>query len=203
MTERQSGHILVVDDNEAVLKTTVTILQKVGFTVTSCNDSSTALELLGDLEPDLLITDICMPQVTGTQLLDAMQRFGVEIPVILMTGYAEINVVIDAVRKRAFDFIKKPYNPEYLISAASRAVSQRRETLKARLKNPNSAPLPYNLTLRDPLQKKIRTVASEMLMIIDHAKSVEDPNRLKLYLEKLHQLTGTLIRFADERPDEN
>jgi DNA-binding NtrC family response regulator len=127
MDTTYSGHILVVDDEPSVLGITARLLEAAGFTVTTCSDSTKALDLLGDLEPDLLITDVRMPKVTGTDLARTMRRFAVDIPIIIITGYAEIDVVIEAIRQNVFDVIQKPYNPDELAAAAGRAIRHYRD----------------------------------------------------------------------------
>lgn len=127
MDEKHSGSILVVDDNELVLETTAQFLRIAGFTVTTCSDSTKALEMLGDLEPDLLITDVCMPEITGTELAKTMRKFDVQIPIIIVTGYADVDMLIEAIRQQVFDLIKKPYDYHYLIRTAARAIAWHRQ----------------------------------------------------------------------------
>jgi putative two-component system response regulator len=74
----------------------------------------------------VVVTDIRMPSISGMELLDQIRRFLPDIPIILMTGYAEMDTVISAVKKKAFDFITKPFSPEVLLEAVSRAMRENR-----------------------------------------------------------------------------
>jgi putative two-component system response regulator len=72
-------------------------------------------------EVDLILTDIKMPGISGIQLLDKIHAIYPKMPVILMTGYAELEIAIDAIKRGAFDFIIKPYNPDYLLHTIVKA----------------------------------------------------------------------------------
>ena len=63
-----------------------------------------------------------MPNVTGIQFLEKIHSFHPDLPVILMTAYAELDLAIDAIRKGAFDFIMKPFKAEHLAHSIKRAV---------------------------------------------------------------------------------
>jgi putative two-component system response regulator len=67
-----------------------------------------------------------MPQVTGIELLQNIRAYNRQIPVILMTAYAELDVAVDAIKRGAFDFITKPYNPDYLLHTIEKAVKYTR-----------------------------------------------------------------------------
>jgi putative two-component system response regulator len=74
----------------------------------------------------VVLTDIMMPEVTGLQLLEMIRSFNSEIPVIMMTAHADMDTTIDAIRKGAFDFILKPFKPEYLAHTVRKAIDHYR-----------------------------------------------------------------------------
>jgi putative two-component system response regulator len=74
----------------------------------------------------VVLTDIMMPEVTGLQLLERIRSFNSEIPVIMMTAHAEMDITIDAIRKGAFDFLLKPFKPEYLAHSVKKAIDHYR-----------------------------------------------------------------------------
>ena len=68
-----------------------------------------------------------MPEISGIQLLSRIHDIDPEMPVILMTGYAELDMAVTAVKKDAFDFVSKPYEPEYLVGSIKRAIHFRKQ----------------------------------------------------------------------------
>jgi len=121
MTIRHST-ILVVDDDPYVLESISTLLRAFGFTVNTCDNANSAIQEIQRSAVDVVLTDIKMPGLTGVDLLGMIHKFDPQIPVILMTAYAELDVAVDAIKKGAFDFITKPYNADYLIHTIEKAV---------------------------------------------------------------------------------
>lgn len=114
--------ILVVDDDPYVLESISTLLRAFGFTVNTCDNANSAIQEIQRTAVDVVLTDIKMPVLTGVDLLGMIHKFDPQVPVILMTAYAELDVAVDAIKKGAFDFITKPYNADYLIHTIEKAV---------------------------------------------------------------------------------
>ncbi len=126
MNDEIKGTITIVDDDPYVLESVSTLLSLVGFRVTAHSSGEDALETF-DMQPvDVVLTDVNMPGMSGIDLLEAIRRIDTETPVILMTAYADLDVAVSAVKKGAYDFIIKPYNPQYLMHSIEKAVNYRR-----------------------------------------------------------------------------
>ncbi|CAH2031241.1 ATP-binding response regulator [Trichlorobacter ammonificans] len=124
--EQDKPKALIVDDDAMVLQMVAAILELHGFETWRCSDVTAACTLLEQVEPDVLLTDIRMPGRSGTDLLKFVQEQGGTFPVIVMTGYTDFDTAIDAVKGNAFDFIRKPFDPQYLVQAVKRAVEHYR-----------------------------------------------------------------------------
>ncbi len=111
MNDDNSHCILVVDDDRYVLESVSNMLREYGFPVISCQSGEDAVEQLFKNDARLILTDIKMPGISGIELLEKIHAVYPKMPVILMTGYAELDIAISAIKKGAFDFITKPYNP--------------------------------------------------------------------------------------------
>src|SRR3990170_2473534 len=114
MKQDEKSAILVVDDDPSVLESTSRLLSAFGYLVFpygNAMDAATKLQENNNVR--VVLTDIMMPEVTGLQFLEKIRTFNSELPVIMMTAYAELEVAIDAIRKGAYDFILKPFKPEY------------------------------------------------------------------------------------------
>ena len=114
--------ILVIDDDVYVLDAVSRFLSEKGLRVSSFVDGGEAMSRLGEIRPDVVLTDIKMPVLTGIDLLDIMNSYDRDVPVILMTAYADLDVAVDAIKRGAFDFITKPFDFVYLLHAIEKAL---------------------------------------------------------------------------------
>ena len=115
------ARILLVDDDRNFLRVLEYQVGDFGFEVLSAASSERALELLGEGQVDLVVSDLKMPGMDGLQLLREIRRRSVETPVILLTAHGSIDEAVDAIKAGAFDFLTKPFEREQL------RVLQRRE----------------------------------------------------------------------------
>lgn len=114
--------VMVVDDDPAVLGSTTAILTEFGYNVIDIPDAEEAFSKLKKTSVDVVVSDIVMPSITGLELLEKIHNHNPAMPVILMTAYADIDKLVDAVKKGAFDFIIKPFGSEMLIHSVGKAV---------------------------------------------------------------------------------
>jgi putative two-component system response regulator len=126
MNEQGKYMLLVVDDDPYILESISTLLNEFGYIVYTCQNAREAMKMVQEVDFDLILTDIKMPQVTGIELLQNIRAYNQQIPVILMTAFAELDVAVDALKKGAFDFITKPYKPDYLLHALEKATKYTR-----------------------------------------------------------------------------
>ncbi len=126
MSNQPRGTVMVIDDEPLTLEATALILEAFGFSVVQCSRPQDVISRLSNEAVDTVLSDIRMPAFSGLDLLDQIRRLDPSLPVILMTGYADMNVAIDALKKGAFDFIIKPYNHEHLATAVYKALNYRR-----------------------------------------------------------------------------
>lgn len=117
--------VIVVDDDAMVLEVTKLFLEESGFTPIPCTCAAEALEAFGRGAVDAVLTDIKMPGLSGIDLLDRLRSIAPEVPVILLTGHADVDNAVSAVKKGAFDFILKPFGMEQLVNAVDKAVKYR------------------------------------------------------------------------------
>jgi putative two-component system response regulator len=118
--------ILVVDDEPLTLDAASMVLTEYGYPVVPCSNPVDALAILREKAVDAVVTDIKMPGMTGIDLLEKIQLQHPEVPVILMTAYAEVDTAVDAIHKGTFDFIMKPFKAKQLIHSVEKAVNYRR-----------------------------------------------------------------------------
>src|SRR5216110_2490 len=117
--------ILVVDDEMGILDVLRILLKGEGFDVTTAQGGKAGLEALKGNPPDIVLTDIKMPGVSGTDILAAVRDQDPETPVILMTAQASLQSAIQAVNQGAFYYIQKPFSNDDLVAILRRAVEYR------------------------------------------------------------------------------
>ena len=131
MTDRQSSpdgsapRILVVDDESGILDTLRILLKNEGFAVITALGGRAGLEQLAAQAPDIVLTDVRMPSVTGLDVLAAVRAQSAETPVVLMTAQATLQSAIQAVNEGAFYYLQKPFRNDELVAILRRAAETR------------------------------------------------------------------------------
>lgn len=117
--------ILIAEDDELILKTIEHKLKKEGYEVIIARNGKEAIELIKVTDIDLVISDIMMPFASGTEILSAIKSFGKNIPVIMLSGLGQEEVILDAFNLGAADFMVKPFSPTELILRIKRLTAQK------------------------------------------------------------------------------
>ena len=118
-------HILVVDDEPAVLATCVRVLNRVGYLAEGAGDSEAALDRLTQEVFDLLLTDIRMPGRDGLELLAMAKELDPHLSVVMITGYGTMEDALRAIRLGAQGFLLKPFEPAELVEAVQDSLRRR------------------------------------------------------------------------------
>jgi DNA-binding NtrC family response regulator len=128
--EPNNFRILVVDDEISLTAFLNRILTQAGYQVKSANSGIKALGTIGDFSPNLVITDLKMPDISGLDLLRKVRSERPEIDFIILTAYATVENAVEAMKEGALDYLIKPLkDPDELRIAVSRVVE--RQTLMA------------------------------------------------------------------------
>jgi putative two-component system response regulator len=114
----KEGSILVIDDDEVVLGVLKDLLELRSFEVLTAQEGRAGIEVFRNNRPDLVITDISMPELDGLQVLRRIREMDECVPVILVTGHGDLDNAVRALRRGAYDFLLKPINPEILLNTA-------------------------------------------------------------------------------------
>jgi DNA-binding NtrC family response regulator len=118
-------NILIIDDEGGILDTLSILLKNSGFDVETAQGGRVGLEKMKSSLPDIVLTDIRMPQVSGIDILDAARDVDPEMPVILMTAQASLQSAIQAVNRGGFYYIQKPFANDDLLAICRRAAEYR------------------------------------------------------------------------------
>jgi two-component system response regulator HydG len=119
------ARILVVDDEDDARNALAAVLAKQNFTVISASSGAAALEAVAECPPDVVVTDLNMPDMDGVELLHQLHAKDARLPVILATGFGEIGTAVAAMRAGAEDYISKPLDVPSLVVSIERALERR------------------------------------------------------------------------------
>ena len=118
-----SKRIFIVDDDPKIGELFATVLERDGYTSSSFVSASDMLEQIDAGEhPDLILTDLMMPEVSGIQLIEEVNKRGLTLPIIIMTAHSSVQTAVDAMRLGAFHYLQKPVNLEEMRTLLAKAL---------------------------------------------------------------------------------
>ncbi|MBL0940250.1 MAG: sigma-54-dependent Fis family transcriptional regulator [Gemmatimonadaceae bacterium] len=118
--------VLIVDDESGILDSLRILLKTEGFSPYTAQGGRQGIEKINELQPDIVLTDVRMPDVTGVQVLSAARQSDPDVPVILMTAQATLQSAMQAVNEGAFYYIQKPFRNDELVAILKRAAEHRK-----------------------------------------------------------------------------
>ena len=119
-------NILVVDDEEAIREVVSTMLESKGYQCTTVSNGRAAQDHVKRRTPDLVLSDMIMPEMDGLKLLEWLRQYDPEVPVIMVTAIHDISTALEAIRRGAYDYILKPFEKDQLFMGVDRALQHRR-----------------------------------------------------------------------------
>jgi two-component system response regulator HydG len=143
----QQPSVLVIDDESGILDTLRILLKKEGFEVSTAQGGKAGLDAIRANAPDIVLTDVRMPQVTGLDILQAVKETDAITPVLLMTAQASLQSAIQAVNAGAFYYLQKPFANDELLAILRRACEFRQirvenKQLKQEIRRSGGGPRP-------------------------------------------------------------
>ena len=116
----------IIDDDVKLCEWATFHLDDAGHDVEYFNDAATGLNAVPDRTPDVVILDIDLPDMSGLDALDRIRRFTPELPVVMLTGTADVPILVKAMNRGAFDYLTKPVAEERLFPTVRNAIQQHR-----------------------------------------------------------------------------
>lgn len=125
-------NVLVVDDEEAIREVVSTMLESKGYRCTAVQNGRAAQDQIKRVTPDLVLSDMIMPEMDGIKLLEWMRQYDPDVPVIMVTAIHDISTALEAIRRGAYDYILKPFEKDQLFLGVGRALQHRRLVIENR-----------------------------------------------------------------------
>ncbi len=195
MREDQKKKILVIDDDATIRKVISSFLEKTGYTAITAENGRDAIAKLNEEIPDLIITDLRMPGMSGTELIEQVSRehpateTKVDIPIIVISGTSDISEMVAALHHGAWDYITKPIEDLTILTYAIKRSLERSQLL---LENQQ-----YKLNLEKEVQIRTKAFQDELIMRKHTEKllreSMDDLNKI------LEAVIATISHICDVR----
>ncbi len=121
-------HVLIVDDEQDIRKIIRLQLSGTRFEILEAEGAEQAIELLKNnaLTVDVIICDVRMPKISGVEAVDYFRREFSSIPVLVLTGFPDLNLAVGFMKEGVLDYLVKPVEKEKLIEAVENAARQRK-----------------------------------------------------------------------------
>ena len=122
--EERRKRILLVDDEANVRTVFSDLLRRESYIVKGVENGLDAIKVLEEETFDLALVDLKMPRMDGIEVLENIKKMKPQLPVIIYTGYGSVTSAVEAMRKKATDFINKPFSPEELKLSIRKALGR-------------------------------------------------------------------------------
>jgi two-component system response regulator AtoC len=156
--------VLVIDDDPGVRDYMEALVSRQGYEVSAAADGEEALRNLETTQPDLITLDVVLPGMDGLQTLEKLKQRLPDVPVVMLSGHGQARNIVEAMRRGASDFLRKPFEVEELELAfqkalEKRALKQEVERLRGRARSETDLML---LTGDNPKMREIRDIVEQV-----------------------------------------
>lgn len=121
---RKKPTIYIVDDDDGMRRALTVLMSTVGYNAIAFERPAEFLQKLDPNQPGCLVLDVRMPEMSGLEVQQQLNRSGSMLPVILITGHGDIPMAVQAMKDGAFDFLQKPFRDQDLLDRINAAIKQ-------------------------------------------------------------------------------
>ena len=207
------ARILVIDDELGIREGCRRVLTPLGFSVEAAENGQEGLRKVREWNPDLVLLDVMMPDITGIDLLVPIHQHDPDIVCVIITGYATVELAVQAVKRGAYDFISKPFSADNLILAVNQGVERRRLTLesqrvqaleaeaeeltkaKEELERLDKMKSAFMLTVAHELRAPVAAIQGYLRLILD---GYADPTKQHEMLARSDQRASELLALIED-----
>jgi FixJ family two-component response regulator len=122
--------VYVVDDDQDVLWLLQQLVESIGLEASTHTSAQSFLAAYDDTRPGCLVLDVRMPDMSGLALQKQLAQDGIGLPILMITGYADVPIALEAMKRGAFDFLEKPFSHQILLERIRQAIEQNKKVRK-------------------------------------------------------------------------
>ncbi len=199
MENKSKSRVLLVDSDSNIITSVSSLLASENYFVTAYRNADEAAARISEESFDIVLADVQMPGISGMELLENIHKQNPQLPVILLTEAPDFNVALEAIRRRAFDLIVKPFNSEYLLQALKRAV-QHSTFMKLKDEYSNSLNNMLNEKMRElgTIRQQREDISSDLVGCLITVTEFQD-NEAKIHGKRVGAFSE-LIALSMEMP---
>ncbi len=149
MTDQTDAKVYIVDDDESVRASLRALLGQVGLAAADFPSAESFLKAVRQDSRGCLLLDVRMPGMGGLRLQEILQERGVSLPIIVLTGHADVPMAVRALKAGASDFVEKPFNPQDLLERIEICLASDAQTKAAAERQQQAASIISELTARE------------------------------------------------------
>lgn len=200
MKDKKGKKIIIVDDEPSIVRLLERILAEDGYDIKTSDDPINVLEMLNDFNPNIIISDIRMPNMTGIELMKEIKTKKPEIDFILLTAYASVENAVTAMKEGAIDYITKPLKnlDEIRLSVEKALELQNLKTTQTFMKRQISDGLPSEEIIfagMEHIKNAVNEVAGLNVTVLILGESGTGKSLIAKYIHFLSGKTGPFVEL--------
>lgn len=194
-----NAKILIIDDDESMRDSCTQVLKKSGYTIETAENGEKGLSMTKELNPDLILLDLKMPGMSGTEVLKLVKDFDPRIIIIIITGYATVESAVDSMKQGVYEYLPKPFTPKELRKIVQHGLLRRKCLMEAdRLRNEKEKMRKNFVSLVTHELRSPLSAVQQNLMTITGGMMGEIPNSVMDTLKRLSERIKALIHLIND-----
>ncbi len=183
--DQSKRKILVVDDDDALRKNLAEVLTGAGYETSQAASGREAVDLAADADFDVVLLDLIMPKMSGSDVLVELKRVSPRSKVIMITAFASIENAVDAMKRGAADYLSKPFKIDDLLMRVMRVLEEARLDLSALTGDFDSILSALSNPIRRTITQLLATNTSMRLMELVRTLGADDHTKVLFHLRML------------------
>lgn len=200
MTKPDQAVVYVVDDDTGMLDSTQWLLESVGLQVKGYADGRQFLDAIPASATGCVVLDVRMPGLGGLNVQEELQKRKLDLPVIFVSGHADVPIAVRAFKSGAFDFIEKPFNEQLLLDSVQQAIQKQQDQSASLTASPDATARLTGLTPREldvflPLAQGYtsREIAEQLGVSVKTIDLYRSRVMKRLGVDRLPDVTGIAV----------
>ncbi|MFO7891841.1 MAG: response regulator [bacterium] len=194
-----NAKILIIDDDESMRDSCSQVLRKSGYFIETAENGEKGLSMTKELNPDLILLDLKMPGMSGTEVLKRLKEFDSRIIIIIITGYATVESAVDSMKQGVYEYLPKPFTPKELRKIVQHGLLRRKCLMEAdRLRNEKEKMRKNFVSLVSHELRSPLSAVQQNLMTITSGMMGEIPDSIMDTLNRLSRRINALTHLIND-----